>query len=556
MGGIEALLTLGLVLAAAPVAAPDSRGEALSEAGAEPPARSRVERAHLPPSPNGRHRPWRQLFRRWWPGDSVNLIHCGGRHPPFESASPRKGVALRSRGPAAAQEHILLIGGGYDPDSAQAQIEQNVLWVSRLLHGRGMQRIYFDDGAHPAADVVEQVPLRGDALEPLRRLFASGHVAGYRYRNHAIPGVHGGTEVTALRAALEHDIARLKPGDRLLIVFNGHGTRSRLGRSGNRLWLWDGTSLDVREFDALLARVPSSVTVRFVFTQCYAGAFARLAPGPDGNRCGFLAESADRPAEGCAAGVDAGDYRDYTTYFFAALAGRTRLGGPLPVNPDHDGDGRVSFFEAHRYALRVGESADLPRSTSEDFLERWQPWYADLRRLFGFGDDGQPTNDYAWLARELAVPFALPDSDRALYRELRRLRAAEARQARAVRREQRALQRTIAALQGELRESTAARWPRVRQLEREGLPSDADGELGEIAAFVRTQSRYAGLVRAQDRHEANEQALLDGERRVTRFDKIERLRKLARLQDRFAAQASAADRATYEKLLACEHQGL
>ena len=94
--------------------------------------------------------------------------------------------------------------------------------------------------------------------------------------------------------------------------------------------------------------------VRFVFTQCYAGAFARLAPGPDGNRCGFLAESEDREAEGCAAGVDAGDYRDYTTYFFAALSGRTRLGGLLPVNPDLDGDGQVSLYEAHLVCVACG----------------------------------------------------------------------------------------------------------------------------------------------------------------------------------------------------------
>jgi len=495
-----------------------------------------------------------------------------------------------------AGDHVWLIGGGYDPNSSQAQIEQNVLWVSRLLHGRAALRIYFDDGTHPAADVIEQLPLRGGALEPLRRLFAHGHVAGYRYRNHAIPGVHGGTEVAALRAALGKDIAQLAPGDRLLVVFNGHGTRARFGQSGNRLWLWHDTSLDVRELGALLDRVPASVTVRFVLTQCYAGAFARLAPGPDGNRCGFLAESADQPAEGCAAGVDAGDYRDYTTYFFAALSGRTRLGEPLPVNPDLDGDGQVSFHEAHRYALRVGESADLPRSTSEDFLERWQPWYADLRRLFGFGDDGLPDNGYARLARELAAPLALPEPERALRRELRQRRAAEARQVRAVRREQRTLRRTITALQEQLREQAAARWPRVRQLAREVLPAlesealsgtaagapvprgsepaagrplpkelrlgnrappmDADAELGEIAAFVRAQPRYAELVQAQDKHERNEQALLNGERRVTRLDKIERLRKLARLQDRFAAQASAADRATHAKLLACEWQGL
>ena len=466
---------------------------------------------------------------------------------------------LLAAGTARAADHVWLIGGGYDPDSAQAQIEQNVLWVSQLVRlppGHRTVRIYFNDGDDPAADVKELAPLRGGGLEPLRRLFANGHIAGYRYRNHAIPNVHGGTEVTALRAALARDVARLAPGDRLLIVFNGHGTHARRDPGGNRLMLWNNTWLDVRDLERLLVRAPPAVTVRFVFTQCYAGAFARLAFTDGTERCGFLAESEDQPAEGCAAGVDAGDYRDYTTYFFAALAGRTRLGGPLPANPDLDGDGRVSFYEAHLYALRVGESADLPRATSEDFLERWQPWYADLRGLLGFGGDGLPDNVYTYLVRELAAPLALPDEDRALRRELRLRRAAEARTVRAVQRRQRELRRTIAALQEDLREQAAARWPRMRQLEREGLPPDADRELGEIAAFVRAQPTYAELVRAQDEHERNEAVLLDSERRVTRLDKIERLRKLARLQDRFAAQASPADRATYEKLLACERQGL
>ena len=165
-----------------------------------------------------------------------------------------------------------------------------MLWVSQLLKtipGARTQRIYFDDGDNPASDVREQVPLRAASFEPLRRLFAHGHVAGYRYRNHAIPKVDGGTERAALVEKLEQEIAGLRPGDRLLIVFNGHGSRNRRDPKGNRLWLWNSTSLDVREFDALLTRVPPVVPVRFVFTQCYAGAFARLAPGPDGNRCGF-----------------------------------------------------------------------------------------------------------------------------------------------------------------------------------------------------------------------------------------------------------------------------
>ncbi len=461
--------------------------------------------------------------------------------------------------PVLAGDHVWLIGGGYDPDSSQAQIEQNVLWVSQLLRaapGARTLRMYFDDGDIPTHDVKELVPLRGGDLEPVWRLYAHGHIAGYRYRNHALPRVDGGTERAQLTAMLEREIAGLTAGDRLLIVFNGHGSRSRRDPGGNRLWLWNATSLDVRQLDALLARVPPQVTVRFVFTQCYAGAFARLAPGPDGNRCGFLAEAEDRQAEGCAAGVDANDYRDYTTYFFAALSGRTRLGQPLPVNPDLDGDGQVSFHEAHLYALRTGESADLPRATSEAFLERWQPWYADWKAILGLGNVAPSDGVYARLATELMTSLGLPTEERALRRALRRLRTAEALETRKLKRRQRDLLGRIGAIQRDIRHAVTERAPELERRLREGRERANGAGLGETAAFIYSQPRYAELTQAQDEHEANENALLASERRVSRLDKVERLRKLARLQGRFASQALAADRDAYEKLLACERQGL
>lgn len=68
------------------------------------------------------------------------------------------------------------------------------------------------------------------------------------------------------------------------------------------------------------------------------------------NRCGFAAESADRLSEGCSASIEVGDYRDYTTYFFAALSGRHRSYQPLERSPDRDRDGYVTLHEAHVHA--------------------------------------------------------------------------------------------------------------------------------------------------------------------------------------------------------------
>lgn len=468
--------------------------------------------------------------------------------------------ALLTSPPVTAGDYVWLIGGGYHPDSSQAQIEQNVLWVSQLvrqLPGQRTLRIYFDDGNDPAPDVQELVPLAGtDGLESLRRLFAHGHVAGYYYRNHTLSPVDGGTERAALVTKLEREMAGLRPGDRLLVVFNGHGTRNRRDANASRLWLWQGTSLDVRAFDALLAHVPPAVSVRFVFTQCYAGAFARLAPGPDANRCGFLAESEDQQAEGCAAGVDANDYRDYTTYFFAALAGRTRLGEPLSVNPDLDGDGRVSLYEAHLYALREGESADLPRATSEVFLERWQPWYADWRDLFSAGRDALPDNLYGRLARVMEQKLDLPADATLQRRTLRQRRVELQARARTLQRQQRARLRRIQSLQHDIRQAVGEHYPALDRLSHQDILAGTGEPLREVAAAVAAHPGYADLAETQDAHATGESELLANERALTQLDKAKRLRRLARLSDRFVSEASERDRTAYETLQACERQGL
>ncbi len=58
-------------------------------------AMSDVTLGAMPPSPKGRHRTWRKRLRRWRLGNSMSIVSCGGLAPPFEGASPRKGVALR-----------------------------------------------------------------------------------------------------------------------------------------------------------------------------------------------------------------------------------------------------------------------------------------------------------------------------------------------------------------------------------------------------------------------------------------------------------------------------
>src|SRR4029079_4665947 len=85
------------------------------------------------------------------------------------------------------------------------------------------------------------------------------------------------------------------------------------------------------------------------------------------NRCGFFATVHDRVAAGCTPDVDETTYVEYSTYFWEALAGHTRAGKPI-VAPDYDGDGTVSFAEAHAYTVLNADTIDLPLTTSSEFL--------------------------------------------------------------------------------------------------------------------------------------------------------------------------------------------
>jgi hypothetical protein len=78
----------------------------------------------------------------------------------------------------------------------------------------------------------------------------------------------------------------------------------------------------------------------------------------------------DRVAAGCTSDVDEENYREYSTYFWAALYGQTRTGQPIRP-PDFDGDGKVSLAEAHGYTLANSETIDISVKTSDALLRKY-----------------------------------------------------------------------------------------------------------------------------------------------------------------------------------------
>lgn len=459
-----------------------------------------------------------------------------------------------------ATDRFVLIGGGPNPSASEAQIEFNVKWVVaslRELLPSADVTVYFAGGAEAANTAVELLS-RTDGttfpLEALASLYAESHENRLRWRAHTVANVAASTERDSLLPALTAYLEGLKAGDQAMIIYNGHGSWEA-DRSNNALRLWNKSYLSVRDFEKVLAKVDSAVPVRFVMTQCYSGAFAR-AVHPDaepslelarGTRCGFFAESSERESEGCSASIELGDYRDYTTYFISGLTGRDRLGREVAKATDRDGDGNVTPFDSHLYTLLEGYNGDLPRSTSEDYLERAQPWY-----LRWVGTSRVPDNIYGRLARDMAQRYGLPEDGRALGRALRQ---------------------RYDSLQDEVAATTSAVAEREAKAKkvREAIREDLERKFPPLAnpytepyrrllvenpeaveAEIRAHGRYRELGEHEAQLDAYELQLIDLDRQLSQLDRLRRARMMARALAQIERRGEQEVQAAYGQLRACE----
>ncbi len=463
-------------------------------------------------------------------------------------------VCLGALHSAQARDRVWLIGDGFNLENSQVQIEKNVLWtrdVLRELPGERELKVFFGDGDDPAPDITQwaKAAETAAALQPLARVYQSYYWNGQTVRSHQIDGVRGPASRDRVRAALRDDIADMRAGDRAWFIYAGHG-----GRESQRglLNLWGDTRLDADDLTALMAAQPADTNIRMLFTQCYAGSFhpvvmasTQLQANPAA-RCAFYAVPAEQASEGCSASLDVADYRGYGTYFFAALAGRSRDGTALPIDPDRNRDGTVDPYEAHLYTLRTARSTDSPRSSSEQYLLDWAPWYLPLIPITPREDN--PYRDIATgLMSDLAIEAA-GDVRRALFshrkvvqQQIRRL---------IYRQEQSRAQAAGAAAQ--LRHDLEARWPHVRYAYTHAFKTFLEEDLAAAQDFIQDHPLYADLVQDQDQYWVLGRAILELQRRVAQLDRIGHLQQLARVRDAFSAHAGAAERARYAALLACE----
>ena len=281
---------------------------------------------------------------------------------------------------AQALDHFLTFGGGYNPAGNQISLEKNVLMFQQFLSERYPQGVphdvFFADGNAPGrdlqfADPAYHIP---KANQLLARLAKEENDLGYQYRNHQVPNVQGPSSRGTIERWFQETGSKLPLGDRLFIYFTGHGGKTD-DANNTVIHLWNQEKMNVHEFTALVDRVPAEVPVVMVMVQCYSGGFANTifnegqsAKGTTAaNRCGFFATVPDRTAAGCTPDIDEDNYKEYSSYFWAAIRGKTRTGQPVE-KPDIDLNGAISFAEAHAYSLLTSDTIDISIKTSDALL--------------------------------------------------------------------------------------------------------------------------------------------------------------------------------------------
>lgn len=313
---------------------------------------------------------------------------------------------------SAAKDYLLTIGGGYDPTGNQLSLERNVVFQQKVIAEQRPDKpqcdVYFADGDDESRDVQCRDGEFAKKCPPARRMMAEifGDVDSIDlvYRDHDVPNERGPTDKSLIRRRMRELARELKAGDRLIIYVTGHGSPAAGADDGyeyefddaTRTWkanskegeteaetnvydtsfyLWDTEAVPAHEFVAWLDRIERDVQVVLVMVQCYAGGFAHtIFEQADADlglsrhaRCGFFAQVHDRGAAGCTADANEADYEEYSSYFWGALGGHTRTGEPIKT-ADYDGDGKVSFAEAHSYAVLESNTIDIPVRTSGALL--------------------------------------------------------------------------------------------------------------------------------------------------------------------------------------------
>jgi len=291
---------------------------------------------------------------------------------------------------APAPLRCVIFGGGPEPTHNQVAIESNVRYVHSLLSKRVDKTVLFADGSADSR-TVQFLDTRTNAQKAIRTLFGDGPGPAkgepfLQYRKPNIPRRDGPTNAETITGVFDKLASEGEKASPLLLYFTGHGSPGRGGYDNNQYDLWNGGALTTTTLAGHLTKLPETRPITVVMVQCFSGSFGNLlfeggVPSGDLARrpiCGFFATVKERQAAGCTPEVEEEEYHDFTSYFFAALSGKDRLGRKV-APPDYNKDGKVGMDEALAWTQINEESIDVPVATSDVFLRRFVPMDDDVQ---------------------------------------------------------------------------------------------------------------------------------------------------------------------------------
>lgn len=209
------------------------------------------------------------------------------------------------------------------------------------------------------------------------------------------------------------------------------------------------------------------------------------------------------------------------------------------------------MYEAHIYTLRTAVSADLSRSTSEMYLEKWEPWYL---RWFSFIPPEE--NVYHEVAQYVARKNDLLQGNRVVIKKLhvrRKTLQDELTQREAA---QKNAEKKIKELQKNIQKDLSILWPDIMHPYTLGYVDFMNNHTDEAQEYIVLHPEYQSLKEKQDYVETVKKEILLLKRKIAQLDKITRLGKLSRLLTFFEKFASNKEKQNYQKLLQCEKQPL
>ena len=276
--------------------------------------------------------------------------------------------------------NLLILGGGYSPSGNEVSLESNVKYLHRQKDKIGLSKFktktFFADGMASSRDIKYRNPTF-TVPEPnliLAEIFGSTRGIFNQYRNNHL-NADGASSIKEFDDWIK-DLNSSSVQSSNLIYFTGHGGKGEKKTPNNTTaYLWNNYKFKVSEFTKKLDSLPSDQTFILVMVQCYSGGFADyiFREGDEKKglhpqiRAGFFATVHDRVAAGCTPDIREENYQEYSTYFWEALCGESRIGKKIP-KPDFDGDGKTSLTEAHAYVVIHSNTIDIPIKTSDMFL--------------------------------------------------------------------------------------------------------------------------------------------------------------------------------------------